>query len=180
MREGRQTVIGAVLRYADACERHLQPSQKAHALAAVETAFDALIAAVRAENERFLKAAGNEIEVLRTDAMRVRGEMAQRIADLEEAAHYATGVAELAMKHRDIAEAAVTAHAKRLTAMATFIRELERLATQTNGPDPHWQAERLAEADALEAGAAALGAGVREEPEYGAGLAEERRQREQG
>ena len=50
--QARQNVIGAVLSYADALrDGSLPPSSKAMALKAVADAFDALIAAVRAENQ---------------------------------------------------------------------------------------------------------------------------------
>lgn len=59
----RQEVIGAVLSYADACERDVQPSKKAMALKAVDEAFNALIAAVRAERDDTALAAWIEREL---------------------------------------------------------------------------------------------------------------------
>jgi uncharacterized protein YabN with tetrapyrrole methylase and pyrophosphatase domain len=47
-------------------------------------------------------------------------------------------------------------HADKLMAMADFTRRLKALATITNGSRPHWEADRQAEIDALEAGAMAL------------------------
>ena len=47
-------------------------------------------------------------------------------------------------------------HAERLKKMATFTRELVEVARKYNGSQPHWEAERTAEAQALEAGAQAL------------------------
>lgn len=47
-------------------------------------------------------------------------------------------------------------HEERLMKMATFLRDLVALARTHNGPQEHWEAERLAEAAAMEAGAAAL------------------------
>ena len=47
-------------------------------------------------------------------------------------------------------------HADALMAMADSKRKLKQLATQFNGPDPLWEADRQAEIDALEAGANAL------------------------
>jgi hypothetical protein len=47
-------------------------------------------------------------------------------------------------------------HARRLMKMASFLRELVTLALKFNGPQPSWEADRIAEYEACEAGAAAL------------------------
>ncbi len=52
-------------------------------------------------------------------------------------------------------------HIDRLMKMAAFTRNLVALARQYNGQEAHWEAERLAEAEAMEAGAQALMAQVK-------------------
>ena len=59
-----------------------------------------------AENTRKLNGALCDLSLANTDSWKARAEQAEaQLAEAKEQAHYANGVAELAMKHRDAAEA---------------------------------------------------------------------------